>query len=119
MEAKRDQLMEMRFSHSLAALREPDDKKTRSQLWAMSRAYILAMEQLKPAYRQWYKGLSDEERMQLVGRMKEKKWIYLMQEIQADQQITDRFRNNLTLKREYDHIQFLCDKAAELDLQAE
>ena len=116
LEQQRDELIEKRFAASLAALREMDDQKAVAMLRAMTKEYIAGMEKLRPAYEQWYKKLSAEEKMQLVRGLSNKKWIPLMQEIQFDRLIQERFRNNLNLKREYDHLQFICDRATELNL---
>ncbi len=114
LEAKRDQLMEKRFSISLAALREKDDAKTIALLKAMAREFSVEMQKLKPAYQKWFTSLTPEEKRMLLYQANTKNWLQLMQEIQFDASIQRRFKENVRLKQEYENIQFLCDKAAEL-----
>ncbi|AHM62680.1 hypothetical protein D770_22165 [Flammeovirgaceae bacterium 311] len=114
LEAKRDQLMEKRFSDSLAALREQDDAKTIALLKAMAHEFTEEMEKLKPQYQEWYLSLSAAEKRKLLYETDTKNWLQLMQEIQFDACIQRRFRENQKLKQEYESIQFLCDKAAEI-----
>jgi hypothetical protein len=39
-----------------------------------------------------------------------------MQEIQSDEAIQRRFLTDLPLKREYENLQYLCNRAQEIDL---
>lgn len=117
LEARRDQLMEKRFSDSLAALREKDNAKTIELLKAMAHEFIVEMQKLKPHYQEWYRSLSAEEKLMLLYQVDpKKKWLLLMQKIQFDACIQHRFKENVKLMQEYERIQFLCDKAAEMEL---
>lgn len=116
LEARRDQLMEKRFSESLAALREKDDAKTIELLKAMAHEFMSEMQKLMPDYQAWYQSLSAEEKLMLLYQGGTKKWLQLMREIQLDACIQRRFNENVKLKQEYESIQFLCDKAAEMEL---
>lgn len=113
-EVKRDQLMEKRYEVSLAALQEKDDEKTLAMLRSMTREFTTEMHKIKPAYEQWYVSLSQEDKKELLRQLKNKRWLLLMQQIQADEDIQARFKQNLTLRIEYESLQFLCDKASEL-----
>lgn len=115
LEARRDQLMEKRFSSSIAALRENEDAKTIELLKAMALEFTREMQKLKPEYQAWYHSLSAEEKRNLLFQADSKKWLELMQEIQFDACIQRRFRENVKLKQEYESIQFLCDRAAEIN----
>lgn len=114
LEAKRNQLMEKRFSDTLVALREPEDTKTLQLLSQMAQRFVFEMKELKPHYQQWYQSLSDEEKRKLFYASSNKRWMLLMQEIQADTLIQQRFRESQRLRQEYTRLQFLCDQAAEL-----
>ncbi len=116
LEAKRDLLLEKRFSASLAALREKNDTKTLAMLKSMAREYITEMDKLRPLYESWYNALSGIEKVQLLQASNRKRWISLMQEIQFDREILNRFLANPTLQREYENIQFMCERASELSL---
>lgn len=116
LEAKRDQLMEMRFETSLAALREKDDAKTIALLKIMAGNFTAGIRKIKPEYQLWYRSLTVEEKRMLLYQAKTKRWLQLMEEIQLDTCIQSRFKSNMALKQEYESIQFICDKVLEMDL---
>lgn len=116
LEAKRVELMEMRFALSLEALREPDDEKALAMLKHMAKEYISSMDALKPGYQKWHSELSAADKKVLRESSTQRKWLQLMQEIQFDEAITERFRARPELKRAYERIQFQCDRAADFKL---
>jgi hypothetical protein len=116
LELKRDEIMEKRYAASLAALRTADEAQTYLKLRTMTNEFISEINKLKPAYQQWYKALSTEEKKRLLYRSYTKRWLLLMQEIQFDEAIQRRFLTDLPLKREYENLQYLCNRAQEIDL---
>lgn len=116
LELKRDEIMEKRYAAALAALRTADEAQTYLRLRNMANEFVTEINKLKPAYQQWYKSLSTEEKKRLLHRSYTKKWLLLMQEIQFDEAIQQRFMTNITLKREYENLQYLCNRAQEIEV---
>ncbi|GAB3168528.1 hypothetical protein [Telluribacter humicola] len=116
LETRRDRLMEKRYSHALAALREKNDNKTIMLLERMKQEFTRGMQKLKPDYQVWYRSLSSEQKRQLLYQSGTKRWLQLMQEIQFDAYIQHRLGENAKLRLAYESIQFACDKAAEMKL---
>ena len=111
LEAKRDQLMEMRYSKTLAALREKNNAETVAMLKAVRVEFVSEMEKLKPEYERWVNSLTVQEIDALMNRLNGKRYFDLIVELQTDPDVISRYMNNQEIFKEYRNLEVSCDKA--------